>query len=97
MHCPAPHSEKFQICYIAEFFSTYLFKIFNKPRELFEIAEDLKMVFDLPASGNLPVRCNGIRWISHKQKALQCLLDRYGAYINHLGTYTIRRSKYCFC
>ena len=28
----------------------------------------------------MPVRCNGIQWISHKRKALKCLLDRYGTH-----------------
>ena len=70
---------------LAKLFSIYS-KSPKKSRELSEIVEDLKMVFDLPASGNLPVRCNGTRWISHKRKALQRLLDRYGAYINHLAT-----------
>ena len=35
---------------------------------------------------NMPVRCYGTQWISHKWKALQHLLDRYWAYINHLAT-----------
>ena len=40
----------------------------------------------MPPGGNMPVRCQGTRWISYKRKALQHLLDRYGAYINHLAT-----------
>ena len=61
---------------LAKLFSIYS-KSPKKSRELSEIVEDLKMVFDLPAGGNMPVRCNGTRWISHKRKALQRLLDRY--------------------
>ena len=34
----------------------------------------------------MPVRCQGSRWISHKRKALQRFIDRYGAYISHLMT-----------
>ena len=32
----------------------------------------------------MPVRSQGNRWISHKCKALQRLIDRYGAYLNHV-------------
>ena len=38
----------------------------------------------LPKGGNRPVRSQGTRWISHKRRALQHLLDRYGMYIAHL-------------
>ena len=39
-----------------------------------------------PEGGNLPVRAQGSRWISHKRKALQRVVDRYGAYLHHLQT-----------
>ena len=45
---------------------------------------DLKEVFDFADSGNLPVRAHGTLWISHKHKALQRVIDCYGAYLNHL-------------
>ena len=32
------------------------------------------------------MRCQGTHWISHKRKALQRVIDRYGAYINHIAT-----------
>ena len=38
----------------------------------------------LPKGGNRPVRSQGTRWISHKRRALQRLLDCYGMYIAHL-------------
>ena len=38
-----------------------------------------------PEGGNLPVRAQGSRWISFKRKALQLIINRYGAYINHLS------------
>ena len=38
----------------------------------------------LPKGGNRPVRSQGTRWISHKLRALQRFLDRYGMYIAHL-------------
>lgn len=57
----------------------------KKCRELTDLVEHLKEVFEFPKhGGNLPVRSQGSRWINHKRKALQCLVDRYGAYMNHL-------------
>ena len=43
-------------------------------------------MYDLPKGGNLPVRLQGSRWINHKCKALQRIVDRYGMYMNHLAT-----------
>ena len=60
----------------------------KKARELGAIVEDLKEVFELPKGGNKPVRSQGSRWINHKRKALQRVVDRYGAYISHLVTLT---------
>ena len=34
------------------------------------------------------MRVSGSRWIAHKRKALQRVVDRYGAYPNHLTTLT---------
>ena len=59
---------------LAKLFSIYS-KSPKKSRELSEIVEDLKMVFDLPSGGNMPVRCQGTHWISHKRKALQRVID----------------------
>ena len=42
--------------------------------------------FEFPKGGDLPVRSQGSRWINHKRKALQRVVDRYGAYLNHLLT-----------
>ena len=55
----------------------------KKSQELSAIAEDLKEVFLFPSGGGLPVRCQGTRWISHKRKALQRVIDRFGAYVSH--------------
>ena len=38
----------------------------------------------MPKKGNLPVRCQGTRWIGHKRRALQRIVDRFGVYIIHL-------------
>ena len=54
--------------------------------------EDLKEIFEIPKSDNLPVRSHGSRWITHKRKALQRAVDRYGAYISHLTTLAEDRS-----
>lgn len=56
----------------------------KKSRELSEIVTNLKEVFEFKEGGDRPVRSQGSRWITHKRKALQRLVDRYGAYINHL-------------
>lgn len=47
----------------------------NKSRELATIAEELKIVFELPKGGNTPVRAHCSRWISHKRKAMQRIVD----------------------
>ena len=56
----------------------------KKTRELEEVVKELKEVFEFPSGGNKPVRSQGSRWINHKRKALQRVVDRYGAYISHL-------------
>ena len=56
----------------------------KKTHELALIGEDLKEVFCFPKGGNVPVRCQGTRWISHKRRAMQRIVDRFGAYIQHL-------------
>ena len=58
----------------------------KKTRELEAIGEELKEVFDLPKGRDLPVRCHGTRWINHKRRALQQIVDRFGAYLAHLTT-----------
>ena len=50
-----------------------------------EVVEELKEVFELPDSGNIPIRSEGSRWINHKRRALQRVVDRYGAYTSHLN------------
>ena len=55
--------------------------------ELSDLIDDLKEVFELPG-GNLPVQAHGSHWITYKRKALQRVVDRYGAYLNHLATLT---------
>jgi len=56
----------------------------KKVRELKGIVEDLKEVYDFNDGGYIPVRSQGSRWITHKRKALQKVIDQYGAYIAHL-------------
>lgn len=64
-----------------------LYYLYDKsPKKCCELSDDLKEVFDFPETGNLPVRAHGSRWISYKRKALQTVVDRYGAYLNHLAT-----------
>ena len=47
----------------------------NVVRDLVAMTDDLKEVFELPKGGNLPVRCQGPRWITHKRKALLRVID----------------------
>ena len=49
------------------------------------VVEELKEGLELPDSGNIPIRSEGSRWINHKRRALQRVVDRYGAYTNHLN------------
>ena len=65
----------------------YLYeKSTKKSRELVDIVDDLKETFDFSKGGDLPVRAQGSRWITHKRRALQQVVDRFGAYLNHLST-----------
>ena len=56
----------------------------KKVRQLKEIVEDLKEVYDYNEGGCIPVRSQGSCWITHKRRALQKVVDQYGAYIAHL-------------
>ena len=58
----------------------------KKARELVSIVNELKEVFEFPHGGTIPVRSQGFRWMTHKRKALQRVIDRYGAYVCHLAT-----------
>ncbi len=54
----------------------YLYKKSPKKcRELSDLIDDLKEVFELPKGGNLPVRAQGSRWITHKRRVLQRVVD----------------------
>ena len=65
----------------------YLYeKSAKKSRELVDIVDDLKETFDFSKGGDLPVRAQGSRWITHKRCALQWVVDRFGAFLNHLST-----------
>ena len=59
-------------------------KFLKKTQELGEILKDLKEVFELPKGGDKPVQAQGSQWFTHKRKALQHVVDRYGAYTGHL-------------
>ena len=60
----------------------------KKCRELSDLIDDLREVFEYPEGGNLPVRAYGSRWISYKQKAPQRVVDHYGAYLTHISALT---------
>ena len=73
-----------------------LFYVYNRSpkrlKELVNIVDDLGEVFKLKKCGDLPICCHGTRWITHKRKALQRVVDRYGTYIAHLVTQSEDRS-----
>ena len=54
-----------------------IFKVSKKSRELSDIVEDLKEVFEFPKGGNLPVRSHGSMQVVSTSK----INFRYGAYI----------------
>ena len=56
----------------------------RSPVEQADIVEDIKEVWEFSAGGDKPVRSQSSCWISHKRKALQRLVDRYGGYLNHV-------------
>ena len=65
----------------------YLYeKSAKKVRQLKEVVEDLKEVYNFSEGGCIPVRSQGSRWITHKRRALQKVVNQYGAYITHLIT-----------
>ena len=64
----------------------------RKCRELSDVVDDLKNVFEFPEGGNMPLRAHGSRWITYKRKALQRVVDRYGAYLSHLTALTEDKS-----
>ena len=70
----------------------YLYEKSSKKFSDLACIVDLKQVFDLTQGGSRPIRSCGTRWITHKRKALQRVLDRYGAYIAHLSTLVEDRS-----
>ena len=61
----------------------------QKMCQLFPIVEDLKEVFHFSDSGEpMPVHNQGTRWVNHKRKALQRIVDRFGVYCTHLYSMT---------
>ena len=64
----------------------------KKCRELSELINDLKEVYEFPEGGNLPVRAHGSRWITYKRKVLQRVVDKFGAYLSHLASLTEDKS-----
>ena len=51
----------------------------KKTRELYDIIDDLKEIFEFLQGVDIPVRAQGTRWITHKRKAMQRDVDRFGA------------------
>ena len=64
----------------------------KKCRELNDVVAELKTCFESSVvpdeGGNRPLRACGTRFVSHKVAALGRLVNRYGAYVNHLTALT---------
>ena len=61
----------------------------QKTHQLTSIVEDLKEIFHCPNTGDfMPVHNQGTRWINHKRRALQRIVDRFGVYSTHLYSMT---------
>ena len=60
----------------------------KKCRELDDVVAELKTCFESSVvpdeGGNRPLCACGTRFVSHKVAALGRLVNRYGAYVNHL-------------
>jgi hypothetical protein len=66
-----------------------LYYVYEKsPKKCHELSDLIDDLFEYPEGGNLPVRAHGSRWISYKRKALQRVVDRYGAYLTHISALT---------
>ena len=71
----------------------HLYSLCNKsPQRMHQLAsvmEDLKEVFHFSDAGNpMPMHNQGTRWINHKRRALQRIVDRFGVYCTHLYSMT---------
>ena len=60
----------------------YLYE--NSPKRCRDLEDIVVELYNLPEDGNIPIRSSGSRWITHKRKALQRVVDRYGACVAHL-------------
>jgi len=67
-------------------------KSLKKTCELVDIAIDFKEVYEIPKGGDIPVRAQGIRWIADKRKPMQWVVDKCGAYVDHLTTLSVDSS-----
>ena len=63
-------------------------KLPKKCRELDDVITEMKACFEESEfeteGGNRPLRACVTRFIAHKVSALNCFIERYGAYLNHL-------------
>ena len=52
----------------------------------------MKDEFEIYEGGIKPVKSRGTRWIDYQIRAIQCLVDKYGLYCEHLQ-HTIPQAK----
>lgn len=64
----------------------------KKCRELEDLIAELSKCFNTSefrtSGGSRPIRACGTRFITHKVAALNQIMDRFGAYLNHIITLT---------
>ena len=52
----------------------------------------MKDEFEMYGGGRKPVKSTGTRWIDHRIRVMQCLVDKYGLYCQDLQ-HTIPETK----
>ena len=53
----------------------------------------MKNEFEMKEGGIKPVKSTDTRWIDHRIRAMQCLVDKYGLYCQHLEHTTPETKK----
>ena len=71
----------------------YLYqKSSKKLSELKKLFKDIKGDFEMFGDGVKPVKSTGTRWIDHRLRAMECVIEKFGLYTRRLGD-SISREK----
>ena len=72
----------------------YLYqKSSKKLRELKKLFKDIKGDFEMFGDGVKPVKSTGTRWIDHRLRAMERVIDKFGLYTRHLGDFISREKN----